>query len=357
MIETLRIENLYKSYGNVDILKGLNITVHKGEFISLLGPSGCGKTTLLRIIAGLTDATSGKVIVEGKDMGNLPPYKRNNGMVFQNYALFPHMNVHENIAFGLKMKGIKKSEIEEKVKWGLSLIHLENLGRRYPKELSGGQQQRVALIRALVLNPTLLLLDEPLCNLDAKLRKEMRIEIRKIQQQLNVTTIFVTHDQEEALTMSDRIAVINAGRFEQIGKPTELYENPQTRFVAGFIGTTNLFDGQVAGSSDKLLQVRSGAETWQLTATRTVSVNEKITFSVRPERAFLARVKPAAANSFACKINTRVYLGSSIRFLVADAAAKEYSVDVPAFSEQAELKEGETAFFCWQDDDALIVNS
>ncbi|XOQ51795.1 MAG: Spermidine/putrescine import ATP-binding protein PotA [Succiniclasticum sp.] len=328
-MDILYIKDLYKKYGDVTVLNGLNLQVKKGELLSLLGPSGCGKTTLLRIIAGLTSATSGRVFVEGRDITELPPYKRNNGMVFQNYALFPHMTISENIEFGLKMHNIKKSDRKEMIQKGLSLIHMEQLGNRYPRELSGGQQQRVALVRALVLNPVLLLLDEPLCNLDAALRKEMRVEIRKIQQQLKITTIFVTHDQEEALAMSDRIAIIKDGRFEQIGTPEELYDRPATKFVASFIGASNIL-------------------------TRTVG-DKVTTFSIRPEKAFLK--SNGEERSVPCVVETKIYLGASYKFIVKDASGKEYTADVAINSDSSKFQEGSQAYFCWHKEDELLLSA
>lgn len=355
-METLCIQDVYKSYGEVSVLKGINISVKKGEFISLLGPSGCGKTTLLRIIAGLTDATEGKILVEGNDVGKLPPFKRNNGMVFQNYALFPHMTVYENIAFGLKMRHLPKKEVRDRVQQGLSMIHLEDLGARYPKELSGGQQQRVALVRALVLNPTLLLLDEPLCNLDAKLRKEMRIEIRKLQQKLKVTTIFVTHDQEEALSMSDRIAVMNAGRLEQVGTPSDLYEHPHTRFVAGFIGNTNLLSCRSSGNSEGFLSLLYGDCPIQVSVpSMTPFPQGEILFSVRPEKIFLSPPDVSGVNRIPCRIMTKAYLGPMIRVIMQDPQGHEITADVSSNSDAALFREGESVSACWETESGQII--
>ena len=242
MKELVRLENITKRYDNHVIIPSLNLTVHDGEFLTLLGPSGCGKTTLLRIIAGLDKPTSGKVILDGQDITDFPPYKRDVNTVFQNYALFPHMTVEENIGFGLKMKGISKEESQDRIQKVLKLIQLEKLGNRYPAQMSGGQQQRVAIARALVNNPKMLLLDEPLGALDYQLRKALQIELKDLQEELGLTFIFVTHDQEEALTMSDRIVVMNDGVIQQDDDPNTIYHHPDTAFVAEFIGESNFFD-------------------------------------------------------------------------------------------------------------------
>lgn len=240
----LQLLNLEKRYGeSVLAVRDLSLPVRKGELIALLGPSGCGKTTTLRMIAGLIPATAGQITVGGRDVTNLPPYRRDMGLVFQNYALFPHMTVERNVAFGLEMRKIPRDRTKEMVAKALDLVQLGHLAERRPKELSGGQQQRVALARALVIEPSILLLDEPLSNLDAKLRDQMRIEIRDIQQRLGITTVFVTHDQVEALSMCDRIAVMHKGKLAQIGTPFEVYERPRTQFVAEFVGRINKMPG------------------------------------------------------------------------------------------------------------------
>lgn len=241
LMEFLEIQNVTKTFGKFVALDHINISVRKKEFVCLLGPSGCGKTTLLRIIAGLEEPNIGsKILLEGKDITSSPPSKRNFGIVFQSYALFPNLNAYQNIAYGLKNKKLPKKEIDERVREALSLVNLEHLKDSYPAQLSGGQQQRIALARALALSPSFLLLDEPLSALDAKVRLKLRIEIRKLQEKLGITTIMVTHDQEEALTMADKIVVMNNARMEQIGTPQEIYEHPTTPFVADFIGTVNM---------------------------------------------------------------------------------------------------------------------
>jgi len=241
----VEVRNISKTFGSIEAVRNLSFYVRTGEFLSLLGPSGCGKTTTLRIIAGLEQQDRGEVLIDGKEISSIPVHKRDIGFVFQNYALFPHMTVKENIEFGLKMKKISKNFFDSKVKNILALVGLEGYESRMPKQLSGGEQQRVALCRTLVLNPKVLLLDEPLSNLDAKLRKRMRIELKNIQRKIGVTAIYVTHDQEEALSMSDRIIVMNRGQAVQIGSPYEIYEKPTSRFVADFMGQVNLYEGKI----------------------------------------------------------------------------------------------------------------
>jgi putative spermidine/putrescine transport system ATP-binding protein len=239
----LVLERLEKRYGKIAAVSALDLAVKQGEFIALLGPSGCGKTTTLRMTAGLVPASSGRVVIGGRDVTHLPPYRRDIGLVFQNYALFPHMTVAENVAFGLEMRRVPKADIAKRVDEALALVRLAQYGDRRPRELSGGQQQRVALARALVIRPSILLLDEPLSNLDAKLREEMRTEIRDIQRRLGITTLFVTHDQVEALSMCDRIAVMQTGDLVQLGTPFEIYERPRHAFIADFVGRTNKLQG------------------------------------------------------------------------------------------------------------------
>ena len=241
----LQVKNVGKSYGQVKVLKDISIDIEKGEFICLLGPSGCGKSTLLRIIAGLEDKHGGKIIINDKDMTNSPPESRNFGIVFQSYALFPNMNVYKNIAFGLENKNISKSNIDKKVKEVLEVVELSGYDKKYPSQLSGGQQQRVALARAIALEPDFLLLDEPLSALDAKVRLKLREQIRSLHRKLGITTIMVTHDQEEALCLADKMVVMNRGEIIQVGTPKEVYKNPETPFVADFIGTINFIDDDV----------------------------------------------------------------------------------------------------------------
>jgi putative spermidine/putrescine transport system ATP-binding protein len=252
----VRLEGLRRNYGSVTALDGLDLTMHKGEFIALLGPSGCGKTTALRLLAGLEDADGGRVLVDGKDVTRLPTNKRDMGMVFQAYSLFPHMTARQNVAFGLRLRKVKESERNKRAGEMLELVGLGAQADRYAHQMSGGQQQRVALARALAIQPTVLLLDEPLSALDAKVRAQLRDEIRRVQLEVGITTLFVTHDQEEALAIADRVGVMNAGKLEQLGPPTEVYSRPATPFVAEFVGLSNRLPATVSGTEANVLGVR-----------------------------------------------------------------------------------------------------
>jgi len=281
------ISGLRKRFGDTVAAAIDRLEVREGEFLSLLGPSGCGKTTTLRCIAGILEPDEGSISIRGQDITRVPPYRRNLGMVFQNYALFPHFTIFDNVAYGLKNRGLKGEVVSKKVAEALELVELPGMEERYPHQLSGGQQQRVALARAIVYGPDVLLLDEPLSNLDAKLRKSMRFELKKLQRRLNLTTIFVTHDQQEALTLSDTIVVMNAGRVEQVGSPTEVYESPRTLFVADFIGSTNILKG-VARSFDRssnLCKVSIGgnADLWACSDAE-VAQQSEVDLIVKPEK-------------------------------------------------------------------------
>lgn len=252
----IELNNISKSFGTKTVLNGVSLTIADGEFLTLLGPSGCGKTTLLRILAGLESANAGTIVRDGVDISSVPAQKRECAIMFQSYALFPNLTAKENIAFGLKAQKVGRSEIEQRVSEALAMVHLESSGDKYPAELSGGMQQRVALARSLVIRPKLLLLDEPLSALDAKVRQSLRRQIRMIQKELKITTVMVTHDQDEAMSMSDRIAVMNGGVIEQIDKPIALYDHPNTLFTADFVGTTNQFDGSRIGHAGKTAVIR-----------------------------------------------------------------------------------------------------
>lgn len=305
----VELKNLKKTFGDIEVFEHLSATIEKGEFITLLGPSGCGKSTLLRAIAGLNDINEGAIIVNGVDITEKSPRKRNISMVFQSYALFPNMTVEENIAFGLKMKRLSKKEIEKKVNNIIEMVELEGRGKRYPSELSGGQQQRVALARALVVEPDILLLDEPLSALDAKIRKNLRLQIRKLQRELNITTIFVTHDQEEALIISDRIFLMDGGAFAQIGSPEEVYTKPKTEFVARFMGNYNVLSGDdiacLIGQS-----VKEG------------------TYAIRPEGIALSDFLSEDKNNVKGILEDIIILGSVIRYHVRCEKNFVLTVDV-----------------------------
>ncbi len=281
----ISIKNVAKHFGKVKAVDDINLNIAEGEFFALLGPSGCGKTTLLRMLAGFELPTEGELFIDGEETSMVPHYQRPVNMVFQSYAIFPHLNVFQNIAFGLRKDKLSKEELAKRVNEALALIKMEGYGDRQPTELSGGQRQRVALARALVKKPKVLLLDEPLGALDKKLREQMQLELRQLQKSVGITFVFVTHDQEEALTMSDRIAIMSAGRVQEIGTPDELYERPKTKFVADFIGTMNFFDGEVIGNEDGRYQVKTKELGNVSAAVSDVSfiVGEKISVALRPE--------------------------------------------------------------------------
>ena len=278
----ITIEGVARTFGSVRAIDDVSLAVRDGEFFTLLGPSGCGKTTLLRMVAGFCDLDRGRILFGERRIDALPPHRRNAGMVFQNYAIFPNFTVAGNVAYGLKARNVAPADIERRVARALKLVHLDGYAERWPHQLSGGQLQRVAIARALVIEPEVLLLDEPLSNLDAKLRVEMRAEIRQLQQQLKITAIYVTHDQEEALAISDRIAVMQSGRLEQVGAPAAIYRMPATPFVAEFMGTTNLLTGVVAGRDGERLRIRVRGQEFAARGAD-AATGAEITFSLRPE--------------------------------------------------------------------------
>jgi putative spermidine/putrescine transport system ATP-binding protein len=307
----LVLDNLTKQFGDQTAVDRVSLSVEKGEFVALLGPSGCGKTTTLQMIAGFVDATAGRVTLEGRDLLAIKPSKRGLGIVFQSYALFPHMTAAENIAFGLEMRGIGGEERARRVQEALDLVGLGGFADRHPKRMSGGQQQRVALARALVIKPRILLLDEPLSNLDAKLREEMQIELRSIQRTVGTTTILVTHDQAEAMALSDRIVVMNKGRVEQIGRPHEIYERPATPFVAGFLGKTNVLSAEVRTQAGEAVVVL-GEGRWPIAN----GAAGPVLVTVRPEKIAFGGVAPAC---LAGKVRTRIFQGNHWLYQVETA--------------------------------------
>jgi spermidine/putrescine ABC transporter ATP-binding subunit len=337
----LRLAGIEKHYGATTAVAGIDLAVSEGEFVTLLGPSGCGKTTTLGLIAGFFPPTAGEIYLKGKAVSDLPSFRRDIGVVFQDYALFPHMTAAENVAFGLRMRKVSAAELAQRVKNALDLVQLAGLGERRPLQLSGGQRQRVALARALVINPTVLLLDEPLSNLDLKLREEMRVEIVAIQRRLGITTIFVTHDQGEALVMSDRIAVMNAGRIEQVGDPADIYERPATRFVAEFIGRMNLFSGVV--TSERGVRLASG--TVLAIAVPADSANDAaVHVAVRPERARLVPEKPSSGLALAGSVRQVLYLGASREVHLDLAGGERGLVELPNDGSHSEFASGSQAW-------------
>ena len=318
----LQLKNINKYFGKNHVIKNVNLNFEKGHFITFLGPSGCGKTTLLRMIAGFYEPDEGEILLNGKNIGRVPPYGRNTAMVFQEYALFPHMNVFDNVSYGLRVKKRPKDEIEKRVKEALALMQLSGMEKRFPNQMSGGQQQRVAVARALVMNPELLLLDEPLSNLDAKLRESVRVELREIQQKMGLSTIYVTHDQSEALSMSDAIVVLKDGVVHQVGTPQEIYFEPKTPFVADFIGTTNLIPLKVEDGNT----LSYGSKTFH--STKAVEKGRDYVASIRPESAKLSKTAEEGKVSVEAVIMNRMFLGEKVRYFVKDRLDKEWIVDM-----------------------------
>jgi len=316
--KVLELKNITKHFGEVIAVDRLNISaINEGEFVTFLGPSGCGKTTLLRMIGGFYYPTEGEVIMHGKTINDISPDKRKTSMVFQNYALFPHMTVFGNISYGLKLRKLSREKIKTKVKSILKVVQLEGFEDRKPTELSGGQQQRVALARCIVIEPEIILLDEPLSNLDANLRVTMRQEIRNIQKSLNLTTIFVTHDQEEAMSMSDRIIVMNKGRIEQIGTPTEIYEKPATIFVARFIGYINLIKGRIVSIRDNTYRIQTsiGMVINTNPNLKWMKKDDEVTLVIRPESASAGKkYTELQKNNYSGRILDATYIGSIVRY-------------------------------------------
>lgn len=351
----LCLEGINKRYGLIEVISNLNLEVRKGELIALLGPSGCGKTTTLRMIAGLISPTAGKIAVGGRDVTHIAPHGRDMGLVFQSYALFPHMTVARNVAFGLEMRGLSRAEIGTKVTRALGMVQLEHLAGRKPRELSGGQQQRVALARALVIEPSILLLDEPLSNLDAKLRDEMRTQIRDIQQQLGITTVFVTHDQVEALSMCDRIVVMKGGLIEQVGTPYEIYEHPATPFVASFVGRTNRIKG--IRSTDGGIRIGSS------TIRSAVSTAQgDVMVMVRPHRIQIdwdltgTERQDEIANRIAASLLRITFVGDIIQYHF-DVDGSEFIVEESTMKSQADHHPGKQAMLSWTVEDTFVFGA
>jgi spermidine/putrescine transport system ATP-binding protein len=318
-IELVGVEKEFTAGGHdVRAVEHVDLRIAEGEFFSLLGPSGCGKTTTLRMVAGFEEPTAGQILLHGRDMVGVPPFRRDVNMVFQQYALFPHMDVFENVAFGLRRKKVDKDEIRRRVAEALSLVELEGREKRKPRQLSGGQQQRVALARALVNRPRALLLDEPLGALDLKLRQAMQLELKRIQREVGITFVYVTHDQEEALTMSDRLVVMNAGRIEQLGSPRELYEHPATRFVANFIGTSNILTGRLERKGDGWALAGFGPDQRVLVAdAANAGDGQDVELAVRPEKIVLRTEQdppPPDRSALRVRVDEVVYLGTSTQY-------------------------------------------
>jgi putative spermidine/putrescine transport system ATP-binding protein len=338
----LQINNVTKTFGSTEAVKEFNLDIEKGELVSFLGPSGCGKTTTLRMVAGFEIPTDGHIVINGQDITNMPPNQRDVGMVFQSYALFPNMTVASNIGFGLKVMKKQPEEIKQRVKEMLELINMPEYGDRYPSQLSGGQQQRVALARALALRPEVLLLDEPLSALDAKIRVSLRSEIRSIQQKLGITAIYVTHDQEEALSLSDRVVVMNAGRMEQVGSPFEIYNFPQTTFVANFVGTLNAVEAKVIDPQANTLRI-DGVQLQAAKGLEGKRSGDRVMIAIRPERLSFAS-EQKKANIIDAVIENITFLGSIVRVQVIMGGTRYYMdtfnnpyLELPKIGDQTQI--------------------
>ncbi len=350
----LELIEISKRFDGVVAVDGISLTIEEGEFVSLLGPSGCGKTTTLNIVAGFLSPDTGRVLIGGEDVTRRPPYRRNTGMVFQNYALFPHMTVAQNIAFGLRARGVPRAELPARVQRALDLVRLPHVADRYPRQLSGGEQQRVAVARALVVEPAILLLDEPLSNLDAKLREEMRIELREIQRRVGITAVLVTHDQAEALALSDRIAVMSRGRIMQVGTPSAVYEHPANEFVSSFIGQTNRVSGRFAGrdGSYGVLVAGDGRRLRGVVAAGAPPDGPGIAL-VRPEKIALGREAPPGANVLEGRVEHSVFLGMVVYYIVTTALGR-FTIVVQNTGAPAHGP-GSAVVVAWQPEHTLLL--
>ena len=347
----ITLEGVEKAFGSNLVVKKMNLEIGEGEFLTLLGPSGCGKTTTLRMIAGFEDATTGTIKVEGEPVETKEAYQRNVNTVFQNYALFPHMTVFQNVAYGLTIKKVPKDEIKERVTEMLRMVQLQGFEERKPDALSGGQKQRVAIARALVNNPKVLLLDEPLGALDLKLRKQMQIELKRLQKKLGITFIYVTHDQEEALTMSDRIAVMHDGVIEQLDAPSEIYEHPKTKFVAGFIGESNIFDGVCEKVEGDMITMKSAQGTMVVKG-EGFEVGEEMHIAVRLENVEYS-TSPVVGFDLPGKVKDFIYQGSVIKTSVDMDGGQE--VKYNRFERVSEVEEGERIYIYWNPAKAVAI--
>jgi spermidine/putrescine transport system ATP-binding protein len=359
MDHMVELRNVTKRFGGFTAVTDVSLSIQAGEFLTLLGPSGCGKTTLLRMISGFEFPTEGSVWLNGEDVTFLPPYRRNVNQVFQSYALFPHLTVEDNISFGLKMQKLPKLEIAERVKEATALVSLAGMEQRKPSQLSGGQRQRVALARAIVCQPKVLLLDEPLSALDAKLRHLMQVELKRLQKKLGITFVFVTHDQEEALTMSDRIAVVNKGRIEQLGESTEIYHSPQTTFVANFIGQANILEASLVADEGSFTRLRLAGDVELLvpSESRLASMTDLLV-SIRPEKVHLQKTKPAGDNVFEAEVEDELFKGAIDQLDLKTAGGLELTVMVANESATQEcFHKGEKVWCSLHPSDIVVVRA
>ncbi len=355
----VRFENVQKSYdGEVLVVKDFNLNMARGEFLTMLGPSGSGKTTCLMMLAGFEPATHGEIYLDNVPINRVPPHKRGIGMVFQSYALFPHMTIGENLAFPLEVRKMGKSERDEKVKKALDMVQLDSFGDRRPAQLSGGQQQRVAVARALVFDPDVVLMDEPLGALDKNLREQMQFEIKHIHERLGVTVLYVTHDQSEALTMSDRVAVFNEGIVQQLAPPSVLYEQPENAFVADFIGDNNCLLGSVVSETDKscIVKTSDGSEI-HANKINTSGVGSRSTLSIRPERVLVNPEEGQVPNVFQAKAVELIYLGDHIRTRMEVCGNTDFYVKIPNSSHHADLNKGDVVNIGWNEYDCRALDA
>jgi len=352
----LTLRGLSKRYGSTLAVDAVDLSIGRGEFVTLLGPSGSGKTTLLMMIAGFVEPSEGEILLDGRPITPLPPERREFGMVFQGYALFPHLSVADNVAFALKVRGIARDEIERRVAEAVALVKLGGLERRLPRELSGGQQQRVALARALVFRPHLLLLDEPLSALDKKLRGELQVELKSLHQRVGLTFIYVTHDQEEALSMSDRVAILHRGKVVQIGSPDELYERPATRFVADFLGRSNFIRGRVVEANGGAFRYTAGGQGFVQADAAAPQQASDVLIALRPEKIQIAADRsPETANTLSGRIERWSYHGTNFQMTVATEVLGPLQVQVPAWRCRFEPKDGLPVRLGWDADASIRV--
>jgi spermidine/putrescine transport system ATP-binding protein len=356
MVKLIDIIKIFND-GDDAAVKGITLDVREGEFLTILGPSGCGKTTTLRIIAGFEQANNGTVLIDSEEVSAKAPFERNVNTVFQNYALFPHMNIFDNIAFGLTLKKLPKDEVNARVKKMLKIVQMEGYENRMPDQLSGGQKQRVAIARAIINNPKVLLLDEPLGALDLKLRKQMQVELKHLQQKLGITFVYVTHDQEEALTMSDRICVMNNGLIEQLGTPDEIYERPKTKFVADFIGETNIFEGSVTEVEDNTITVDLGHDQSVTLENRCLKAGDPVCFAIRPERLKLKNTPETGDSYLKARLKERIYVGSSQKTILTLPSGKEITINESAGENYSFPQNVEEAFVTWNTGNAVVIYS
>lgn len=350
----VEIKKVNKIFGETHVVHDMDMNIYEGEFLTLLGPSGCGKTTTLRMIGGFESPSNGSILIEGIPVQEKEPFERDVNTVFQSYALFPHMTIFDNVAYGLKVKKIKKSEIKERVEEMLSLVQLSGYEKRYPSQLSGGQKQRVAIARALINNPKVLLLDEPLGALDLKLRKQMQIELKRLQKKLGITFVYVTHDQEEALTMSDRIAVMYQGYIEQLGDPESIYEKPATKFVAEFIGESNLFEAAVMSAAGNQLTLSTETGNVLGISKEAIEFGSAAYISVRPEKTVVTD-SPVEGFTLHGIVKEQIYVGSILKCIIT--LPNGHEVKVSRISGQTLPPVGSMAYISWAPSDAVIIKS